>query len=148
MRRRGPKTGRHLPETRRTQLIDKTTLRASEATSQNAKIEATRMAHRIDESMGFERFEAGKKRVGWLCNMHSTTCEDDSIPGGRAAVDFYFLEDSGDYFKATIQYDPYFLIAVRRGREAEVEEWCRRAFDNIIKTVKSVEKEDLQMVSA
>jgi DNA polymerase epsilon subunit 1 len=48
--------------------------------------------------------------------MHSTTIEDEKVPGGRAGVDFYFLEEDGGTFKATVQYDPYFLIAVKRGR--------------------------------
>ncbi|KAI9677772.1 MAG: DNA polymerase epsilon catalytic subunit [Trizodia sp. TS-e1964] len=120
-------------------------LRASEATSQHERLEATRLAHRIDEAMGFDRYESGKKKIGWLCNMHSTSVEDDVIVGGKAGVDFYFLEESGDGFKATIEYDPYFLIAIRRGREAEAEEWVRRTFEGLVKGVKKVEKEDLQM---
>lgn len=127
--------------------ISATALRSTEQTSMNERLESTRLANRIDESMGFSRFEAGKKRVGWLCNMHSTTIEDDNVPGGRAGVDFYFIGDvEGETFKATVEYEPYFLIAVKRGREAEVEEWCRRAFEGLVKRIKRVEKEDLQMV--
>jgi len=129
----------------RTKTIDASTLRAGEATSQDAKIQATRLAHTTDESMGFARYESGKKKTGWLCNMHSTTIEDEKIPGGRAGVDYYFIEEDGGTFKATVEYDPYFLIAVRKGREAEVEEWSRRKFEGLIKAVKRVEKEDLQM---
>lgn len=128
-------------------LVDSSTLRTSEATSTNEKAEATQLAHTIDESMGFARYESGKRKVGWLCNMHSTTVEDDKIPSGRAGVDFYFIgEDEGDTFKATVEYDPYFLVAVKRRREAEVEEWCRRTFEGLVKGIKRVEKEDLQMV--
>ncbi|EON66964.1 DNA polymerase epsilon catalytic subunit A [Coniosporium apollinis CBS 100218] len=125
--------------------IDASSLRSTELTSQNEKLESTRLAHRIDESMGFARYESGKRKVGWLCNMHSTSVEDENIPGGRAGVDFYFIGDEGDTFKATVEYDPYFLIAVNRGKEAEVEEWCRRGFEGLVKEVKRVEKEDLQM---
>ena len=130
---------------RRTKTADASSLRASEATSQGEKIQATRLAHAIDESMGFARYDSGKKKVGWLCNMHSTTLEDDKIPGGRAGVDYYFIEEDGGTFKATLEYDPYFLIAVRKGREPEVEEWCRRKFEGLVKAVKRLEKEDLQM---
>lgn len=77
--------------------------------------------------------------------MHSTSVEDEKVPGGRAGVDYYFLEEDGGSFKATVEYDPYFLIAARRGREAEVEEWCKRKFEGMVKNVKRVEKEDLQM---
>lgn len=77
--------------------------------------------------------------------MKSTTVEDDKIMGGRAGVDFYFIEDDGSTFKATVEYDPYFLVAVKRGREQVVEEWVKRGFEGVVKAVKKVEKEDLQM---
>lgn len=130
---------------KRTKTIEALTLRSSEASSQDEKVQATRLANTIDESMGFVRYESGKKRAGWLINMHSTTIEDKNIPGGRAGVDYYFLEDDGRSFKATVEYDPYFLIAVKKGREAEVEEWCRRKFEGLVKGVKRIQKEDLQM---
>ena len=130
---------------RRTKTIEASDLRTGEATSQDEKIEANRLAHSIDESMGFARYDSGKKRVGWLCNMQSTSIEDEIIPGGRAGVDYFFLEEDGGSFKATVEYDPYFLIAVRWGKEAEVEEWCRRKFEGMVKGVKRIEKEDLQM---
>ena len=129
----------------RTKTIDASALRTSEATSQDEKIQATRLANTIDESMGFARYDSGKKKVGWLCNMHSTSVEDEKVPGGRAGVDYYFLEEDGGTFKATMEYDPYFLIAVKRGREAEVEEWCRRMFEGLVKRLRRLEKEDLQM---
>jgi DNA polymerase epsilon subunit 1 len=130
---------------RETKVIAASTLRSTEGTSQNEKIEATRLANSIDEAMGFARYDSGKKKVGWLCNMHSTTIEDARIPGGRAGVDFYFLGDDGDTFKATVEYDPYFLVAVKRGKEGDVEEWCKRMFEGSLKAVSRVEKEDLQM---
>ena len=130
---------------RRTRTVDASTLRSGEANSQDEKIEANRLAHSIDESMGFARYDSGKKKVGWLCNMHSTSIEDEKVPGGRAGVDFYFLEEDGSSFKATVEYDPYFLIAVKRGKEAEVEEWCRRKLEGAVKGIKRIEKEDLQM---
>ena len=130
---------------RRTKTVEASTLRATEVTSQAEKQQSTRLAHAIDESMGFARYDSGRKKTGWLCNMHSTTIEDEKITGGRAGVDYYFLEDDGGTFKATVEYDPYFLIAVRKGREADVEEWCRRKFETLVKGVKRLEKEDLQM---
>lgn len=130
---------------RRTKTIEASALRSSEATSQDERIQATRLAHSIDERMNFARYESGRKRVGWLCNMHSTSVEDSKVPGGRAAVDYYFLEDDGGSFKATVEYDPYFLVAVRRGKEAEVEEWVKRKLEGGIKGVRRIEKEDLSM---
>ncbi|KAA8646060.1 DNA polymerase epsilon catalytic subunit POL2 [Aspergillus tanneri] len=129
----------------RTKTIEFSSLRSSEATSQDEKFEAIRLANSIDESLGFTRFESGEKRVGWLINMHSTSVEDPNIPGGRAGVDYYFLEDDGGSFKATVEYDPYFLIAVKKGHEMEVEEWGRRMFEGLIKKITREEKEDLDL---
>lgn len=139
------RSSNHSANFRRIKTIDASTIRTNETTSQDEKIQAIRLANTIDESMGFTRYESGKKRTGWLCNMHSTTIEDEKIPGGRAGVSYYFLEEDGGNFKATIEYDPYFLIAVKLGKEAEVEDWCRRKFEGLVKGIKRIEKEDLQM---
>ena len=147
-RRRIPQNGQLYQSSRKRPTVTAESLRRSEATSQDEKLQATQLAHSIDEGMGFMRYESGKQKVGWLCNMHSTTIQDDNIPGGRAGVDFYFLEETGDTFKATVEYEPYFLVAVRNGREAEVEEWIRRKFEGLLKGFRRVEKEDLQMVGS
>ena len=61
-------------------------------------------------------------------------------------MDFYFIgEEEGETFKATVEYEPYFLIAVKRGREAEVEEWIKRTAEGVVRRITRVEKEDLQM---
>lgn len=129
----------------RPRTIEASELRSTEGTSQDEKTQAIRLANSIDAAMGFPKFDSGKRRVGWLYNMHSTSVEDSRVPGGRAGVDFYFIADDGENFKATVEYDPYFVIAVKRGREAEVEEWCKRMFEGMVKTVSKVEKEDLSM---
>jgi DNA polymerase epsilon subunit 1 len=128
--------------------VSASSLLRTERTSKTEKFEAVRAANRIDDAMGFARYDAGRPRVGWLINMRSTTIEDEKVLGGRAGVDFYFVEEDGGSFKATVEYDPYFLVAVKRGREMVLEEWIRRSFDGIVKNVKRVEKEDLQMVES
>ena len=96
--------------------------------------------------MGFARYESGKKKVGWLVNLKPTSVEDDKVPRGRPALDLYFLEEDGGTFKATIEYDPYFLVAVKRGYEAEAEEWLKRVpGGGAVKNCRRIEKEDLQM---
>jgi DNA polymerase epsilon subunit 1 len=143
--RRVGKAGNTSYGPRKPKTVEASSLRGTEGTSQNEKLESTRLANRIDESMGFTRFESGKKKVGWLVNMHSTTIEDENVPGGKAGVDYYFIGEDGDTFKATLEYDPYFLLAVKKGRESEVEEYCKRAFEGLVKTMKKMEKEDLSM---
>lgn len=39
--------------------------------------------------------------------------KDADWPGGKAAVDFYFIQDDGGMFKCTLQYEPYFYIACK-----------------------------------
>lgn len=118
----------------------------NEATSADEKLEATRMAHSVDEAMGFARYDSGRKKTGWLVNLQATEIEDDNHPGGRSALDLYFLEDDGGTFKATIEFEPYFLVAVKRGYEPEAEEWLKRVpGGGCVKSVRRIEKEDLQM---
>ncbi|KAJ5888486.1 DNA polymerase epsilon catalytic subunit A [Penicillium taxi] len=130
---------------RRTKTVEFGSLRSTEATSTDEKFESIRLANSIDESLGFPRFESGETRSGWLINMHSTTIQDPNVQGGRAGVDYYFIQDDGGSFKATVEYDPYFLIAVKRGHEMEVEEWCRRTFEGLIKSFNRIDKEDLDL---
>lgn len=129
------------------QTIAASGLRSTELSSQDEKLQAVALASSIDESFGFPRFDSGKRRIGYLYNMHSTIIPDSKAPGGhKAGVDFYFIaEEEGQNFKATVEYDPYFLVACKKGREAEVEEWIKRAFEGSVKTVSKVIKDDLQM---
>ncbi len=133
----------------------------AEGTSADERWERTRLAHAIDEKMGFPRYEVGRRREGWLVNVQPTSIEDDRVEGGggRAAVDLFFIDlhpagspdapsdADATTFKATLEYEPYFLIAVRKGHEAEVEEWCKRVpgGGGLVKRVRRVDKEDLQM---
>lgn len=121
----------------------------AEATSTDEKWERARLAHAIDENMGFARYEAGRAREGWLVNVQPTSLEDPRVPGGggRAALDCYFIEEDGATFKATVEYEPYFLVAVRKGREMEVEDWVKRVpgGGGLVRSVRRVEREDLKM---
>ena len=37
--------------------------------------------------------------------------KDSDWPSGKAAVDFYFIQDDGGMFKCTYQYEPYFCVS-------------------------------------
>lgn len=140
--RRGGKTAYHGARPTRTFAASS----RAEGTSADERWERTRMAHQIDENMGFARYESGRKKEGWLVNLQPTSIEDERVPGGRAAVDCYFIEADGSTFKATVEYEPYFLVAVRRGHESDVEEWIKRVpGDGVVKTIRRVERDDLKM---
>ena len=140
--RRGGKSAYHGPGSTRTFAASS----RAEGTSADEKWERTRLAQSIDDKMGFARYESGRKKEGWLVNVQPTSIEDDRIPNGRAALDCYFIEEDGSTFKATVEHEPYFIIATRRGRESEVEEWVKRVpGDGVVKSVRRVEKDDLNM---
>lgn len=130
----------------KTKTVTSGTLLTTEATSAEEKFERVRQGNAIDEQMGFARYDSGPKKVGWLVNMQSTTIEAEGT-AGKAGVDFYFLDGEGASFKATVIYDPYFLIATKPGTEGEVEEWLRRKFEGLIKKTSRITKEDLSMVA-
>ncbi|KAG6013956.1 DNA polymerase epsilon catalytic subunit [Claviceps lovelessii] len=139
--RRGGKTAYHGPRSRTFAATSR-----AEGTSADEKWERTRLAQTIDENFGFARYESGKRREGWVVNVQPTSIEDERIPHGRAALDCYFIEQDGSTFKATVEYEPYFLIAVKKGYESEVEEWVKRVpGDGVVKSVRRVEKDDLSM---
>ncbi|KAJ4163724.1 hypothetical protein LMH87_005432 [Akanthomyces muscarius] len=139
--RRGGKSAYHGARTRAFAASSR-----AEGTSADERWERAKLAQTIDENMGFARFESGRRKEGWLVNVQPTSIEDDRLPFGRAALDCYFIELDGSTFKATVEYDPYFLIAVRRGHESEVEEWVKRVpGDGVVKSMQRVEKDDLSM---
>ncbi|GAO17735.1 hypothetical protein UVI_02033370 [Ustilaginoidea virens] len=139
--RRGGNTAYHGHRTRTFAATSR-----AEGTSADEKWERIRLAQTIDENLGFTRYDGGKRREGWLVNVQPTSIEDERIPGGRAALDCYFIEHDGSTFKGTVEYDPYFLVAVKKGHESEVEEWIKRVpGDGVVKSIRRVEKDDLSM---
>ncbi|EEQ36620.1 hypothetical protein CLUG_00743 [Clavispora lusitaniae ATCC 42720] len=105
----------------------------------------------LDAMMGFERFDQGeydgsKPRKGWLINMHATTVPTDDYLAGYSGVDFYFLDQEGGSFKATLQYDPYFFLMVVPGKEPDVEESLKRLLEDFhVKSISRELKEDLSL---
>lgn len=89
--------------------------REDDGTQLAERFEQVRLSDEIDEKLGFARLQEGGRREGWLINMHPTLVKDPEYPGGKAAVDFYFIQDDGGSFKCTMQYEPYFYIACKVG---------------------------------
>ncbi|CAO1633464.1 unnamed protein product [Jaminaea pallidilutea] len=122
-----------------------------DGTSAEERFQQTAMRDEIDAKMGFERLEAGPSRQAWLVNMHPTLLppnpndEGGSHPSGKAAVDFYFIEDDASSFKITVQYHPYVLLGCRGGTESLVEEWLKRKFEGQILSIERKQREDLKL---
>ncbi|KAF9359459.1 DNA polymerase epsilon catalytic subunit [Mortierella sp. AD094] len=99
----------------------------------------------VDEKLGFYKFQEGPDKLGWLINQHATLVRDEDWPTGRAAIDYYFIQDDGEMFKTTVKYSPYFYIASKVGHESDVEEYIRRKFETLVEKMTRVQKEDLDM---
>ena len=64
-----------------------------------------------------------------------------------SAVDFYFIEEDGSRFKATLPFPPYFYLLTRRDTERDVSSFLSRKFSGRIAGIDLVDKEDMDMVS-
>ncbi|XP_004343753.2 DNA polymerase epsilon catalytic subunit [Capsaspora owczarzaki ATCC 30864] len=62
-----------------------------------------------------------------------------------SAVDYYFVQEDGGRFKATVQFQPYFFIAVKEGRETEMEQYLKRKYEDSVSSVQILAKEDLDL---
>lgn len=100
-----------------------------------------------------------------------TLLRDEQYPAGRAAVDFYFIEEDGGLFKSTLLYEPYFYLVckvtcpsaphlllsrgslislffcIQKGYESQVEEYLLKRFEGTILRLERQRKEDLKLVS-
>ncbi|KAG2195066.1 hypothetical protein INT47_003932 [Mucor saturninus] len=108
------------------------------------KFEDVRVLDNLEAPFGFERYQEGPERLGWLLNMHETLMKDSDWETGRSGVDFYFINDNGETFKTTMLHSPYFFIHCKPGTEGEVEDYLHRRFDDTIEKMKRVKKEDLK----
>ncbi|KAG8738813.1 DNA polymerase epsilon catalytic subunit [Ceratobasidium sp. 414] len=109
------------------------------------RFEEVKIRDEVDEKLGFFKYLEGPKRVGWLVNMHPTLVKDDEHATGRAGVDYYFIQDDGNTFKATLLHDPYFHVGCKTGTESAVEEWLMKKYEGVILRINRVKKEDLKL---
>ncbi|KAI0777686.1 hypothetical protein BD413DRAFT_707015 [Trametes elegans] len=109
------------------------------------RFEQVKIGDEVDEKLGFARVQEGPVREGWLINMHPTLVKDADWPGGKAAVDYYFIQDDGGMFKCTLQYEPYFYIACKSGMETIIEEWLMKRYEGVVCRITRERKEDLKM---
>ncbi|KXN82929.1 DNA polymerase epsilon catalytic subunit A [Leucoagaricus sp. SymC.cos] len=119
--------------------------REDDGTLLEERFEKVSLNDEIDEKLGFARVQEGTRREGWLINMRPTLVKDPEWPSGKAAVNYYFIQDDGGMFKCTFQYEPYFQIACKSGTETAVEEWLRKKYEGLISRIVRDRKEDLKM---
>ncbi|QPG73937.1 hypothetical protein FOA43_001252 [Brettanomyces nanus] len=110
----------------------------------DTKFEAVKEIDRMDSLVGFDRYESGPEKTGWLVNFHTTTIPNEDIIQGCVGVDYYFLDEEGGSFKVTMPYDPYFLVKCQEGAEGDVEEYLRKFLESTVKKVEQITKDDLR----
>ncbi|GMK56709.1 hypothetical protein CspeluHIS016_0305490 [Cutaneotrichosporon spelunceum] len=124
-------------------------VRQDDGTALLERFEEVQIADEIDDKLGFWRFEsnlaAGESKDGWMVNMHQTLIKSDTHPTGLSAVDYYFIQDDGGMFKATIPFEPYFYVTCRGGTEGIVDEWLMKRFEGLIVRVEREKKWDLKL---
>ncbi|CAG8516863.1 18561_t:CDS:10 [Acaulospora morrowiae] len=104
----------------------------------------------ILKKLGFEKYEHGGSRLGWLINMSKTSLPSKRHKSGKSAVDLFFIEPKGEkgevksYFSCTVEYNPYFYVQSQPGKENEVIEYLRRTYDQHIYKSSIVSKQDLK----
>ncbi|KAL0581436.1 DNA polymerase epsilon catalytic subunit [Marasmius crinis-equi] len=119
--------------------------REEDGTHLAERFERVKLNDEIDEKLGFPAIQEGATREGWLVNMHPTTVKDPDWPGGKSAVDYYFIQDDGSMFKSTFVYEPYFHIACKVGMENTIEEWLHKKYEGLIVRISRERKEDLKL---
>ncbi|KAE9408685.1 hypothetical protein BT96DRAFT_913819 [Gymnopus androsaceus JB14] len=119
--------------------------REDDGTQLAERFEQAKTNNEIDEKLGFALVQEGMVKEGWLVNMHPTIVKDAEWPSGKAAVDYYFIQDDGQMFKCTYQYEPYFYIACKSGMENSVEEWLNKKYEGLICRIVRDRKEDLKL---
>ncbi|XP_065339696.1 DNA polymerase epsilon catalytic subunit 1 [Cloeon dipterum] len=98
----------------------------------------------VDKKYGFERYETVGERTGFLINMRVATIVN--AEGALvSAMDFYFIEEDGSRFKASLPYQPYFLVLADREKIDGVGTYLTKRFTGMIASVETVVKEDLDL---
>ena len=63
-----------------------------------------------------------------------------------SAVDYYFVQEDGSRFKASLAFKPYFYILPKKECIQEVTSYLTKKFAGIIVSVENCAKEDLDLV--
>ena len=65
-----------------------------------------------------------------------------------SAVDYYFIQEDGSRFKASLPFKPYFYILPKKECLQEVASFLSKKYAGVISSVEPCTKEDLDLVSS
>jgi len=63
-----------------------------------------------------------------------------------SAVDYYFIQEDGSRFKASVPYKPYFYVLPKTGCFQEVLAYLSKKYAGILHSCEPCTKEDLELV--
>ncbi|CAH1759887.1 4566_t:CDS:10 [Entrophospora sp. SA101] len=109
------------------------------------------MEYYNNANSSFSQLSVGENRLGWLLTFNQTvtskemTLKNTNIKtGGKSAIDIYFCEETGDVFKITMVYYPYFLIRCKPGSEEEISNYLKSRYMANIQDIDIIKKLDLK----
>lgn len=107
-------------------------------------IRESRENDKIDSKYGFDRIKDTQERTGYLINMHSTEILDEDRRL-VAALDLFFIQMDGSRFKASVVFEPYFLVLPNPEQSLEVARYLQKKFTGHLSRIEHIKKEDLDM---
>ncbi|GAB2244874.1 hypothetical protein Droror1_Dr00000367 [Drosera rotundifolia] len=115
--------------------------------SNRRKVAVRSVEEELEAKLGFDLFNEGDKRLGWLLTFASSSLQDQNSGRVYSCVDLYFVAQDGSSFKAKYKFRPYFYVATKDKMEIDVEAYLRRRYENDIIDIEIVDKEDLDLVA-
>ncbi|OQR73201.1 DNA polymerase epsilon catalytic subunit A-like [Tropilaelaps mercedesae] len=110
------------------------------------RLETALFNDQVDARYGFERYTEANERVGWMVNLQPSEILDED-KRLIAALDCYFLEESGARFKVSVPFKPYLYVLARKGTEQDVISYLSRKFQGHLSGSELVMKEDLDLLN-
>lgn len=112
--------------------------------SNSIGIRESRENDKIDSKYGFDRVKDTQERTGYLINMHSTEILDEDRRL-VAALDLFFIQMDGSRFKASVVFEPYFLVLPSPENSLEVARYLQKKYTGNLSRIEHIKKEDLDM---
>lgn len=113
------------------------------STSEN-RVKRINQNEDLDAKYGYQRHRKSTERVGWLINFQTTEFLDES-KRFVSAVEFYFIGEDNEKFKATVPFQPYFYLGSKDGTERDVISYLTRKYQGKITKADVIEKEDMDL---
>lgn len=109
-------------------------------------IRESRENDKIDSKNEFDRIKDTQERTGYLINIHSTEILDEDRRL-VAALDLFFIQMDGSRFKASVVYEPYFLVLPQPEQPLEVARYLQKKYTSQLTRIEHIKKEDLDIAN-